>query len=354
MAPQTTGAGDLDASTADGEVGATPTAGGALISTVAGEGATTITSTGGSVNPTARPTLSSFDSVTTSYPTTVIIGPGTTVTIVNGVTLSPSTIASSFESTSPSSSVAAATGSSDASGSNNPVAKGSGGGLSTGAKAGIAVGAVAIVAAIAGFLIWKFCAGKRRSRNRSAPYGQARVGTPGTSAPNSIEKGAPLVGAIAPVYRDSGSTGSGTQLPQQADDATVQSRFSTLYDQIELHAENFYKDASPMIPPAIEGALSRYDTPLLGAPLAARLEESPRATTILKHVLSYEISTTVVDPTSSNGRRSLLPTPLLALLQEVQSQQPTQQAGRRGMWNNGPPKLPLPLPFQPRSQPTHP
>lgn len=146
-----------------------------------------------------------------------------------------------------------------------------------------------------------------------------------------MEKGAPLVGAVAPVYRDSPTPESQTLLPQQADDATVQSRFSTLYDQIELHAENFYKDASPMIPPAIEGALSRYDTPLLGAPLAARLEESPRTTTILKHVLSYEITTTVVDPTSGDGRRSLLPTPLLALLQEVQSQQPSQQAGRRGM-----------------------
>jgi len=208
---------------------------------------------------------------------------------------------------------------------------GGGGGLSTGAIAGIAVGAVAIVAAIAAFFIWKFCVGRRRSRDRSAAYGEARVGTPGTSAPNSIEKGAPLVGAIAPVYRDSGAAGSESQLPQQADDATVQSRFATIYDQIELHAENFYRDASPMIPPAMEGALSRYDTPLLGAPLAARLEESPRATTILKHVLSYEISTTVVDPTSSSGKRSLLPTPLLALLQEVQGQQPSQQAGRRGM-----------------------
>lgn len=207
----------------------------------------------------------------------------------------------------------------------------SGGGLSTGAIAGIAVGAAAIVAILAGFFIWKFCVAKRRTRERNAAYGQAQVGTPGVSGPNSMEKGAPLVGAVAPVYRDSPTSESQTPLPQQADDATVQSRFSTLYDQIELHAENFYKDASPMIPPAIEGALSRYDTPLLGAPLAARLEESPRTTTILKHVLSYEITTTIVDPTSGDGRRSLLPTPLLALLQEVQSQQPSQQVGRRGM-----------------------
>lgn len=209
-------------------------------------------------------------------------------------------------------------------------------GLSTGAKAGIAVGAVAIVAIIAGFFIWKFCVGKRRNRERTAAYGQARVGAPGTSNPSSVEKGAPLVGAVAPVYRDSPPPENQNLLPQQADDATVQSRFSTLYDQIELHAENFYKDASPMIPPSIEGSLSRYDTPILGAPLAARLEESPRTTTILKHVLSYEITTTVVDPTSADRRRSLLPTPLLALLQEVQSQQSTPQAGRRGTCKNLP------------------
>lgn len=120
-------------------------------------------------------------------------------------------------------------------------------------------------------------------------------------------------------------------LPQQADDATVQSRFSTLYDQIELHIENFYKDSSPVIPPATEGALSRYDTPFLSSPLAAYLEGSPRVTTILKHVLSYEITMTAVTPMP--GRRGLLPAEILSALHEVQIQQQQQEAsGYQGMY----------------------
>lgn len=213
------------------------------------------------------------ESITTEWASTV------TMIVPAGNSTSQNTQSTAARSGSAGSSSSATETSADGASSSNTSIQSSSnsgsGGLSTGAIAGIAVGAAAIVAILAGFFIWKFCVAKRRTRERNAAYGQAHVGTPGTSGPNSMEKGAPLVGAVAPVYRDSPTPESQTLLPQQADDATVQSRFSTLYDQIELHAENFYKDASPMIPPAIEGALSRYDTPLLGAPLAARLEESP-------------------------------------------------------------------------------
>lgn len=208
----------------------------------------------------------------------------------------------------------------------------SSGGLSTAAKAGIAVGAVVVVAILAAALFWKFCYQRKKSARRGvpvSPYGPARADNSGPINSNAAEKGLPTVGGAVLLRSDSSPSESATLLPQQADDATIQSRFSTLFDQIELHAENFYKDASPMIPPQTEAALSRYDTPYLGAPLAARLEESPRATTILKHVLAYEIAATTLTCFTQDRKRSLLPPPLLALLQDLESR-PTSHPERRG------------------------
>lgn len=217
--------------------------------------------------------------------------------------------------------------------SNTPAsASNSSGGLSTAAKAGIAVGAVVVVAILAAALFWKFCYGRKKSARRgvpASPYGPVRADNSGPINSNAAEKGLPAVGGAVLLRSDSSPSETATLLPQQADDATIQSRFSTLFDQIELHAENFYKDASPMIPPQTEAALSRYDTPYLGGPLAARLEESPRATTILKHVLAYEIAATSLTCFSQDRKRSLLPPPLLALLQELESR-PTSHPERRG------------------------
>ena len=207
----------------------------------------------------------------------------------------------------------------------------SSGGLSTAAKAGIAVGAVAVVVILAAFLFWKYRRGRKKSLGRGvagAPYGSGQGVNPGTINPNAAEKGLPTVGGAVLLRSDSGMSEAGTPLPQQADDATIQSRFSTLFDQIELHTENFYKDSSPMIPPQTEAALSRYDTPYLGAPLAARLEESPRTTTILKHVLAYEIAATTLTSFSQDRKRSLLPAPVLTLIQDLESR--PNQTERRG------------------------
>ncbi|KIV94656.1 hypothetical protein PV10_02400 [Exophiala mesophila] len=284
----------------------------------------------GSAAETATPTTSSASTTSTN------IGQG------NNATESSNTSSTAATSTGAASTGATATSttSSDSIGPSHSMApatpasnseSNSSGGLGTAAKAGIAVGAAAVVVILAAFLFWKYRRGRKKSLRRGvagAPHGSGQGVNPGTINPNAAEKGLPTVGGAVLLRSDSGMSEARTPLPQQADDATIQSRFSTLFDQIELHTENFYKDSSPMIPPQTEAALSRYDTPYLGAPLAARLEESPRTTTILKHVLAYEIAATTLTSFSQDRKRSLLPPPVLTLIQDLESRpnQPERRA----------------------------
>lgn len=191
------------------------------------------------------------------------------------------------------------------------------------------MGAVVLVAIISALVLVLLLRRKRRPKKQyqsSGSFSPSTIPTHPTHVPVAEKPRGPtekeeLVTVTTPYrYHRHFSAGDET-IPQQADDASVASRFSTLYDQIELHIENFYQDASPLIPPEVEGALSRYDTPLLSSPLTARLEESPRVRTILKHVLSYEICTTTISPTSGRYQRSLLPPQLLAAVIDVDQAQ---------------------------------
>ena len=198
-----------------------------------------------------------------------------------------------------------------------------GGGLSTGAKAGIAVGIVGAFVTLG--VVLALCL-RKRSRRRRQQYSNGAATQisrpPHPKNEMATGKGFPVAG-IRPA---SSAPEREVLLPQKADDATIRSRFSTLYDQIELHIENFYNDASPIIPPATEGALSRYDTSILAGPLVGELEESPRATTLLKHVLCYEIFAMTVWPTP--GKQSLLPDDLTSALKDSHNSE--HQANDRG------------------------
>ena len=198
-----------------------------------------------------------------------------------------------------------------------------GGGLSTGAKAGIAVGVVGAFVILGVVLALTL---RRRSRRQRQQYSNGAatqiLRPPHPKNEMATEKAFPIAG----IWPASSAPEREVLLPQQADDATIRSRFSTLYDQIELHIENFYNDASPVIPPANEGALSRYDTSILAGPLVGELEQCPRAITLLKHVLCYEIFATTVWPTP--GKQSLLPDDLISALKDSHNSE--HQANDRG------------------------
>jgi hypothetical protein len=78
-------------------------------------------------------------------------------------------------------------------------------------------------------------------------------------------------------------------LPQQADDGTVKAKVLTIFDQVSLHVDNFYRDAEISVTPSAESQLSRFSTPFLSRPLAGFLESTPRKSRLIKHALAYHI-----------------------------------------------------------------
>ncbi|ORY12348.1 hypothetical protein BCR34DRAFT_304179 [Clohesyomyces aquaticus] len=178
-------------------------------------------------------------------------------------------------------------------------ASGKSDGVSKGAVAGIAIGTAIIGAAIA-FLV-AFLLFKRRRRSR--PH----TGSGYESNPElmSLAKAGqmshvremsqthlptPIIAAAAiPPRQDVDLTSPDTPdflagvLPPPADDQTVREKVASLFDQIQLHVENFYRDVHASITPSMETGLSRFGNG--GEGVAEMLQNSSRPTVVLKHAL---------------------------------------------------------------------
>jgi len=102
-----------------------------------------------------------------------------------------------------------------------------------------------------------------------------------------------------------------TILPQQADDATVKQKVLILFDQVELHVDNFYHEDAVQLTPEQEGALSKFGTPALSKPLVSLLETATRRNRLIKHCLAFYAVSLV---TPSDRSRGLLPYELHAML----------------------------------------
>ncbi|GAB1742847.1 hypothetical protein NU219Hw_g8554t1 [Hortaea werneckii] len=163
-------------------------------------------------------------------------------------------------------------------------------GVSTGALAGGIVGAALAAALITG-LVTFWC--MRKATNRSLR----------TSRRNDRhrrlckdDKHAGL-GAGRARRMDSAPDASTSRasweqfLPQSLDDHTVQNSVKVLFDQIQLHVENFYFD--PHDPVNIPGEgherLSELQTPHLPGPLVDCMKSSKSVLPVIKHCLAYQV-----------------------------------------------------------------
>jgi hypothetical protein len=110
-------------------------------------------------------------------------------------------------------------------------------------------------------------------------------------------------------------------LPQEADDSTIRKKASTLFDQLELHIENYYSDVRVAITPAMESELSRFSSPHLSEPLVAFLNSTSRPRQLIKHSLAFH----VISLTSAAGEstRSLLPLGIVEMARAVNKRKPT-------------------------------
>ncbi|RMY72944.1 hypothetical protein D0863_04179 [Hortaea werneckii] len=81
-------------------------------------------------------------------------------------------------------------------------------------------------------------------------------------------------------------------LPQSLDDHTIQNSVKVLFDQIQLHVENFYFNPHDPIklPPEGHERLSELQTPHLPGPLVDCMMSSRSVLPVIKHCLAYQVA----------------------------------------------------------------
>jgi hypothetical protein len=169
-------------------------------------------------------------------------------------------------------------------------------GVSTGAVAGIAIGTCILGAAIA--LVVAFLIFKRRKRSSTSglsAYGSTPELVALSKGPTPFvqeisQVSAPNVAAAVTVKRDMDLTDLSKSsdflagvLPQTADDQAVRSKVSMLFNQIQQHVENFYRDVHASITPSMESDLTRFGTP--GIDMMELLQSASMPTVAIKHAL---------------------------------------------------------------------
>ena len=94
-------------------------------------------------------------------------------------------------------------------------------------------------------------------------------------------------------------------LPQSADDKTIRSAVKTLFDQVEVHVENFYQDTPVQVSEQLQDSLAQINSPHLPETAVTLLPRARSQLPILKHcLLSYITASISTDDTST---QSLLP-----------------------------------------------
>ncbi|KAF2190742.1 hypothetical protein K469DRAFT_733408 [Zopfia rhizophila CBS 207.26] len=165
-------------------------------------------------------------------------------------------------------------------------------GVSKGAAAGIAIATAIVGAAIAFFIAWLLF--KRRNRSRGiSPYDSTPEFVPISKVDPHVTQTTlvPLATAAANGTKQDlnladlshSSNFLAGVLPQTADDTTVSEKTSVLFDQIQLHVENFYRDVHATITPSMESGLARFGTGTES--LVELLQGVSRPTVAIKHAL---------------------------------------------------------------------
>lgn len=255
---------------------------------------------GGPARQSTKTTSSSGTSKTSTSTSTSIntsqLGtpPGSTAVIPpvsTGATSSPSTqpvLATSTSSTSsnlPATSSIASTGAATSpSGTVEPTADDMG--YTTGALAGAIVGSI-IGAAIITFLVtWLFFGkrNKKRDERQSSYRGRDH------RSPSGHRSRGVAAGAVAEKSSSSTSDESGfgwqAYLPQSADDQTVQNRVKTLFDQVDLHVDNYYTKSNVRIDSGTQTALSRLDDSNLPDSIDNLMSNPNVALPVIKHCIA--------------------------------------------------------------------
>ena len=181
-------------------------------------------------------------------------------------------------------------------------------GTVAGAAIGSAVGA-AILAAIITYLLMRSRLHAKRRVNYtdgSSPE-RSNVATDKSYFTGSVRKGV--------------ESGDWTRhLPQPADDEFITRTIETIYQQIELHVDNFYSNATPSSDRVSESAralLSEMDTGLVRPPLPEAMTKYRHKKTLVKQTLARLILSNITIEDGCPG--SLLPRDVAELQRSLQN-----------------------------------
>jgi hypothetical protein len=103
-------------------------------------------------------------------------------------------------------------------------------------------------------------------------------------------------GSVLPI-NSNGPGNLDSYLPQSADDQTVQTRASTLFEQMELHVDNYYHNVQAAVSKGQAAALSHFSSPYLPGDLISLLSHSRSRIPSIKHCFTRKM----LSSTSPNG-----------------------------------------------------
>jgi hypothetical protein len=123
----------------------------------------------------------------------------------------------------------------------------------------------------------------------------------------NLEKSLPT----APLSGGAAAAGWEQHLPQSESDSTMRISVKALFDQIELHVENFYRNAAVSISPEMQRELMKVDSSYLPDSVVGLLSQTRTPTTLIKHCLAHLIVLRI--STDSDAPASFLPADFVAL-----------------------------------------
>ena len=120
------------------------------------------------------------------------------------------------------------------------------------------------------------------------------------------------------VARGTPVTGGWEQhLPQSESDGTIRTSIKSLFDQIETHVENFYRNAAVSISPEIQAALMKVDSTHLPDAVVGLLPQTKAPTMLIKHCLAQLIVSRITSDGDTSA--SFLPADFVVLPRAIGS-----------------------------------